>query len=67
MRQKNMRVMLTGAALAALAILFFLYFLSIASKSTNPRELMSTVGAVSGVCVAIGLVMVVFGEIGKQR
>lgn len=67
MRRRNMRVVITGGALIALAIVFFGFFLSIAGKSTNPAELMRTVGTVSGVCIGIGLAMVIFGWIGKPQ
>ena len=65
MRQPNKRVALTGAGLVAAAIVFFLFFLSIASKSNDPRALMETVGQVSGVAGAIGIVMIVLGLRGK--
>jgi len=66
MRQPNKRVVLTGAGLIAAAIVFFLYFLSIASKSNDPKALMETVGQVSGVAGAIGVVMIVLGLRGRN-
>jgi hypothetical protein len=66
MRQPNKRVALTGAVLVAAAIGFFLYFTSIASKSNDPKSLMETVGQVSGVAGAIGVVMIVLGLRGKK-
>jgi len=66
MRQTNRRLVITGAALAAVAIVFFLYMLSIAATSNDPKALMQTVGQVSGVAVAIGIVMIVFGLKGKK-
>jgi len=66
MRQTNRRLVITGAALAAVAIVFFLYMLSIAPTSNDPKALMQTVGQVSGVAVAIGIVMIVFGLKGKK-
>ena len=66
MRQPNRRLVITGAALAAVAIVFFLYMLSIAPTSNDPKALMQTAGQVSGVAVAIGIVMIVFGLKGKK-
>ena len=65
MRQLNRRVAITGAALVAAAIVFFLFFLGIAAKSNDPKALMETVGQVSGVAGAIGIVMIVLGIRGK--
>ena len=66
MRQPNKRVAITGAVLVAAAIAFFLFFLTIASKSNDPKALMETVGQVSGVAGAIGIVMIVLGLRGKN-
>jgi hypothetical protein len=66
MRQKNMRVVYTGAGLLVLAIAFFLYMLSIASKSNDPAELMRVVGTVSGVVGGIAIAMIGFGLAGKK-
>jgi hypothetical protein len=66
MRQVNRRVVITGAVLIAAAIGFFLYMTSIAGSSNNPKALMETVGQVSGVAGAIGVVMIVFGIRGKK-
>ena len=66
MRQPNKRVAITGAVLVAAAVAFFLFFLTIASKSNDPKALMETVGQVSGVAGAIGIVMIVLGLRGKN-
>ena len=66
MRQPNKRVAFTGAGLVAAAIVFFLFFLGIAGKSNDPKALMETVGQVSGVAGAIGIVMIVLGMRGKN-
>ena len=66
MRQPNKRVAITGAVLVAAAVAFFLFFLTIASKSNDPKALMETVGQVSGVAGAIGIVMIVLGMRGKN-
>ena len=66
MRQPNKRVAITGAVLVAAAVAFFLFFLTIASKSNDPKALMETVGQVSGVAGAIGIVMIVLGIRGRN-
>lgn len=66
MRQRNMRLVLTGSAMIALAVVFFLFFLSIASKSNDPSELMRTVGTTSGVVAVIGLAFLLAGWVGKK-
>ena len=66
MRRKNPRVVLAGSALFVLAIAFFLFMLSIASKSTDPVELMRTVGSVSGVVGGLAIAMMLIGGIGKK-
>ena len=67
MRQKNWRVAIVGIVLLVAAPAFFFFFLSMAPKSNDPAALMQTVGQVSGVVGAIGLVMLLFGLIGKKR
>jgi hypothetical protein len=67
MRQINLRVLITGLALIVLAVGFFLYMLTLAPKSNDPAALMRTVGTVSGVVGALGLVMAVFGAVGRRR
>jgi len=66
MRQRNWRIVIVGGVLVALAIVFFLVMLSLASKSSDPKALMETVGTVSGVVGGIGVVMIVVGLIGKE-
>ncbi len=66
MRQKNMRVVITGAVLLVLAAAFFLFMMTMAPKSNDPRALMETVGQVSGVVGGIAIVMMIFGLIGKK-
>lgn len=66
MRQRNMRMILTGGVLLVLAVGFFLFMMSIAGKSTDPKALMTTVGQVSGVVTAISVAMIVFGFIGRK-
>jgi hypothetical protein len=66
MRPKNQRFMVTGSVLIIAAIGFFLFFLGISGKSTNPAELMRTVGTVSGVVVGLGVALVVAGAMGVR-
>lgn len=66
MRQRNMRVVLTGAVLLVFAIGFFLFMSSIAGKSNDPVEMMKTVGEAAGVVGGIALVMIAVGLIGKK-
>jgi len=66
MQQRNPRLIAVGSALLILAIAFFLFMLSIASKSTDPAELMRTVGTVSGVVGGLAIAMIVGGRIGKK-
>jgi len=66
MQQRNLRLMAVGFVLLTLAITFFLFMLSVASKSTDPAELMRTVGTVSGVVGGPAIAMIVVGRIGKK-
>ena len=66
MRKKNWRVTIVGGVLVVLAVAFFLFMLTLAPHSNDPASLMQTVGGVSGVVGALGVVMAVFGLIGKK-
>lgn len=66
MRRSNRRIVIVGSALLGLAVLFALFMLSIASRSTDPVELMRTVGTVSGVVGGLAVAMIVAGTIGKK-
>jgi hypothetical protein len=66
MRRINWRFVVTGIVLAILAAGFFLFMLSIAGKSNDPASMMRTVGQVSGVAGALGIVLAVLGLIGKK-
>ena len=66
MRQKNLRLVIVGAVLIVAAVGFFLGMGTMAPKSNNAVALMETVGQVSGVVGALGLVMLVFGLVGRK-
>ena len=66
MRQRNIRLVIVGSGLFLAAIAFFMFVLSIASRSTNPLELMQTVGTVSGVVGGLAIAMVVMGLVGRK-
>lgn len=66
MRTRIWRLSITGIVLMAAAVAFFLGMQTIAPKSTDPVELMRTVGQVSGAAGGIGLVMVIIGLIGRR-
>ena len=66
MRRTNWRVLIVGLVLILLGAGFFLGMLPIASKSNDPEALMQTVGQVSGAVGGIGLVMIIFGLIGRK-
>jgi hypothetical protein len=66
MRRRNWRLVIAGLVLAVLAAGFFLYMMGMAAKSTDPVEMMKTVGQVSGGVGALGLVLAVFGLIGRK-
>jgi hypothetical protein len=66
MRQKNLRVVITGAVMILLAGCFFAYMTTLAPRSNDPVEMLRTVGQVSGAVAGLGLVMIVYGLIGRK-
>ena len=66
MRQKNLRVVLTGVFLIVLAAGFFLYMLTLAPKSNDAAEMMRTVGMVSGAAGGLAVAMIIVGLIGRR-
>ncbi|MCE9523315.1 MAG: hypothetical protein K8S25_12910 [Alphaproteobacteria bacterium] len=66
MRTKNWRLVITGGVLAVLAVVFFIFMMSLAPQSNDPAALMEIVGQVSGVVIALSIVMAVVGFIGKK-
>lgn len=66
MRQRNWRMVIGGFVFLILAIGFFLFMSTIASTSTDPVELMRTVGSASGVVGGISVVLILLGLVGKK-
>lgn len=66
MRTRNWRLAIVGLVLMAAAVAFFFGMQTTAPRSTDPVELMRTVGQVSGVAGGIGLVMVIVGLVGRR-
>jgi hypothetical protein len=66
MRHKNLRVTLTGALMILLAAGFFTYMTTLAPRSNDPVEMLRTVGQVSGAVAGLGLVMILYGLIGRK-
>ena len=65
MRQIDRRLVIAGGVLVLAAIAFFVYMQAIAPASNDPKALMETVGEVSGIVGAIGIVMAMVGLRGK--
>jgi hypothetical protein len=63
-RPVNKRFVAVGSVLLALAAAFFLFMLTIAGQSTDPVELMRTVGSVSGLVGGLAIAMIVMGRMG---
>ena len=66
MRRRNWRFISTGFLFVVLALGFYFFMLAFASTSTDPVELMRTVGSVSGTLTGISAVLILFGLIGKK-
>ena len=66
MRRRNWRFVAVGIVMVLAAIAFFIGMQTMAPRSTDPVALMTTVGQVSGVVGALGLVLLVLGLIGKR-
>jgi hypothetical protein len=66
MRKRNWRLVIAGLIFGALAIGFSLFMTTFTSRSTDPVELMRTVGQVSGIVGGISLAMILVGLIGKK-
>ena len=66
MRKRNWRLLVVGLVLIAAAIAFFFGMQTLVPRSNDPVELMRTVGQVSGAVGGIGVVMLIFGLIGRR-
>jgi hypothetical protein len=66
MRRRNWRVLLTGLALFLVAAGFFVGMQILAPTSNDPVALMRIVGQVSGAVAGLGLVMMLFGALGRK-
>jgi hypothetical protein len=66
MRRRNWRIVILGFILIALAAGFFFFMLTIAPQSTDPVEMMRTVGNASGVVAGVSVAMIILGLIGKK-
>jgi hypothetical protein len=66
MRTRNWRLVVAGLVMVAAGAGFFLFMGTMAPRSTDPAELMRTVGQVSGAVGGIGLSLIVFGLIGRR-
>jgi hypothetical protein len=66
MRRRNWRVFFVGLVLILAGAAFFIGMGTTAPRSNDPVALMQTVGEVSGVVAGIGLVMMLYGFIGKK-
>jgi flagellar motor component MotA len=67
MRKTNWRLVIVGLVLVVLAAVFFVGMMTMTSRSNDPVALMQTVGTVSGVVGALGLVMALFGFRGTLK
>jgi hypothetical protein len=65
-RRRNWRLVGAGLLLWVLSLVFFLWTGAMASKSTDPAELMRISGQVSGVASGLGFFLVVLGLVGKK-
>jgi hypothetical protein len=59
-------LVIVGLVMIAGGVAFFLGMTTMAPRSTDPVELMRTVGQVSGAVGGIGLFLIVFGLIGRR-
>ena len=66
MQPKNRRVVFAGLGLLLFAVAFFIVMLSMAPRSTDPTELMRTVGAISGTVGGLAIAMMVIGMLKKS-
>ncbi len=68
MRKRNPGLIRGGIfAVAVGAIFFIVAMIWLAPQSNDPAEVMRIAGQASGVAIGIGLVMLLFGIIGKKQ
>jgi hypothetical protein len=68
MRRTNWRVVFAGGLLVVLAVAFFFgMWVFLAPKSDDPVKMMQAVGQAAGFAGGAGLVIVLFGLIGKKQ
>jgi len=66
MRKTNWRLVITGLALIILAVVFFAGMALMTGRSNDPAAMMQTVGQVSGGAAGLGLVLAIFGVVGRR-
>jgi hypothetical protein len=66
MRKTNWRLVITGLALIILAMVFFVGMATMTGRSNDPAGMMQIVGQVSGVAAGLGLVLAIFGVVGRR-
>ena len=66
MRRRNWRFVIVGAVMVGLAVAFFVGMGTMAPQSNDPVALMQTVGTVSGVVAAVGIVLAAVGFVGRK-
>ena len=66
-RRRNWRLVVVGIVVMVAAVIFFFSMQTFAPRSNDPVVLMETVGQVVGVVGAIGLVMLMFGLVGRKE
>jgi len=66
MRKTNWRLVITGLALIILAVVFFAGMALMTGRSNDPTAMMQIVGRVSGAAAGLGLVLAIFGVVGRR-
>ena len=66
MRQRNWRSVLTGVLFIFIAVGLYLFLLGIAGQSTDPAEVMRTIGGFSGAMIGVSVALIIAGLIGKK-